>query len=112
MSTARRRCARHTSIRTADWTDWAAAWPTWTPASASTPTPCGNWPGPHGRSGQPDLVFLATLARRLEQDVVKARRDAMHYNMSAGARAALQQEGGLLLIEAGYLRDLHARLSS
>ena len=23
-----------------------------------------------------------------------------------------QQEGGLLLIEAGYLRDVHARLSS
>ena len=59
-----------------------------------------------------DLVFLATLADQLEQDVAKARRDAMHYNMSAGARAALQQEGGLLLIEAGYLRDLHARLSS
>ena len=38
-------------------------------------------------------LFLATLAHQLEQDIVKARRDAMHHNTSAAARAALQQEG-------------------
>ena len=59
-----------------------------------------------------DLVFLVTFADQLERAVGKARREAMYYNMSDAARAALHQDGGLLLIEAGYLRDLYVRLSS
>ena len=57
-----------------------------------------------------DLRFLQDLARRLEDMVAQARRSAGYYEMSASARAALQQEGGRLLIEAGWLRDLCADL--
>jgi len=59
-----------------------------------------------------DLAFLETLARRLEATVSQARRQAAFYKMSEAARSALQQEGGWLLIESGWLRELCARLAS
>src|SRR5689334_3164067 len=59
-----------------------------------------------------DIAFLANLARELEQFVERARDEAAHLLMSEAARTALRQDGGLLLIKSGCLRELQARLSA
>lgn len=59
-----------------------------------------------------DIAFLERLVRQLEEFVARARRQGTSSRMSAAAQTALRLDGGQLLIESGYLRDLQMRLSS